>query len=139
MHIKQIIVIIFFLFNFGLISSLEAGDKTSTSSNVSECGDANPISLCEKYLSFQALDASVSAILDGILTSSKNDTHLSKKQSKLLEEYVGQNKLFCQKGFDEQWMSQLKNNLDLLEKTEQNRIAPVVKKKMQSLFSNKQC
>lgn len=117
-----------------MITSVEAGDKTSTNSNA-----ANSISLYKKDRSFQALDASVSAILDGILTSSKNDTHLSKMQSKLLEEYVGQNKLFCQKGFDEQWMSQLKNNLDLLEKNEKNRIAPVVKKKMQSLFSNKQC
>lgn len=65
--------------------------------------------------------------------------HLGKKQSKLLEEYVRQNQLFCQKGFDQEWMNQLKQNLDRLEKTENNRIASAVNKKMQTLFAERQC
>lgn len=137
MKIKNIIVIVLVLFNFGCMA--ENHDKTATSTELVEYKDVNFSNLYEKDRSFQALESGISAILDGILSSSKNDMHLSKKQSKLLEEYVRQNKLFCQKGFDQKWLNQLKENLDLLEKNEKNRIVPAVNTKMQALFSESQC
>lgn len=139
MKIKNIIVIGLILSNFGCVPLTENQDKTSPATKLDEYKDVNFSNLYEKDRSFQALETGIIIIIDGILTSSKDDTHLSEKKSKLLEEYVRQNRLFCQTGFDQKWMSQLKENLDLVEKTENNLIASTVNKKMQRLFSERQC
>lgn len=139
MKIKNIFVITFVIFHFGCIPLTDNHNKTPSTTALEEYQDDNFPNLYEKDRSFQALETGVSAILDGILISSSDDAHLSKKKSKLLEEYVHQNRLFCQKGFDQKWMNQLKKNLALLEKTENNRIATAVNKKMQTLFYERQC
>ncbi|HAT8178690.1 TPA: hypothetical protein JA361_04270 [Legionella pneumophila] len=136
---KNLIVIVLAMLHFGCIPLAENYNKISSPSVVEGYHEINFSNLYEKNRSFQALETGIHAILDGILISSNQDTQLSKKQSKLLEEYVRQNRLFCQKGFDQEWMNQLKRNLDSLEKTENNRIASAVNKKMQTLFSERQC
>ncbi len=130
MNIKNSLLIVLFIFNFGCVASVNQVDQYK---------NVDFSNLYEKDRSFVALDIGITAVIDGILNTSKNATHLTKKQSKLLSEYVGQNKLFCQKGFDKKWMSRLTENLKLFEKTEKSSIAPLVDKKMQVLFSNKQC
>ncbi|MCL9684898.1 hypothetical protein [Legionella maioricensis] len=139
MKIKNIMVIVLIIFNWGCAPGGENHNKASSVTGFEEYKNVDFSNLWEKDRSFQALERGISAILDGILSSSTNERHLSKKQAKLLEEYVRQNRLFCQKGFDHLWMRQLKRNLDLLEKTENNRIAFTVSKKMQELFSGRRC
>ncbi len=140
MKIRNIII-------FGIILLISAGCVpwgkhhviTSSNTKLEKYKKVNFSNLYEKNSSYKDLDTGISAILDGILTSSKNKTSLSKKESKLLEQYVKQNKLFCYKGFDQRWMNQLQWSLDLLEKNENNRIASAVNKKMQVLFSVFRC
>ncbi|HAT6347457.1 TPA: hypothetical protein JBK46_12720 [Legionella pneumophila] len=136
---RHFIIIVLGIFQFGCIPLAEHHNKISPATMHEEYHDINFSNLYEKNRSFPALETGIYAILDGILISSSQDTHLGKKQSKLLEEYVRQNRLFCQKGFDQEWMNQLKQNLDRLEKTENNRIASAVNKKMQALFAERQC
>lgn len=138
MKVKNIIAVLFIVFSLGCVPLAKHHAKTSSATELAEYKDVNFSNLYEKDRAFPALETSTHVILDGVLSSSSK-THLSKKQSKLLGEYVRQNKLFCQKGFDQKWMNQLKSNLALLEKTENNRIASAVNKKMQSLFSARQC
>lgn len=134
-----IIIIVLVIFQFGCISLAENHNKISPTTTHEEYHEVNFSNLYEKNRSFPSLETGIHTILDGILISSSQDTHLGKKQAKLLEEYVRQNRLFCQKGFDQEWMNQLKRNLKRLEKTENNRIASAVNKKMQTLFAEQQC
>ncbi|ADG25932.1 hypothetical protein OQJ16_13365 [Legionella pneumophila] len=136
---RHFIIIVLGIFQFGCIPLAEHHNKISPATAHEEYHEVNFSNLYEKNRSFPALETGIYAILDGILISSSQNTHLGKKQSKLLEEYVRQNQLFCQKGFDQDWMNQLKQNLDRLEKTENNRIASAVNKKMQTLFAEQQC
>ncbi|RPH75605.1 hypothetical protein EHM76_01270 [bacterium] len=91
--------------------------------------------LYQKDRTEQALNADITSILDGILASSKDNVQLTEKESVLLEEYVHQNKLFEQEGFDRKWLDQIRANLKELEKREKNRIAPVLAQKLEDLYS----
>lgn len=102
-------------------------------------GHVNLTSSSDENNTFQNIESDWHAILDGILSSSSNNTQLSLKENKLLEQFVSKTQIFCHKKFNNKWLKQLNNNLLYLEKNEKNKIAIPLQNKIRHLFSQREC
>ncbi len=88
----------------------------------------------QKDRSFKGLNDSFTAICDGILATSAKNQKLTPKEDRLISNFVHQNELFKQNGFDQAWLAKTRVNFNLLAKNENNRIAPSLMIKIEALF-----
>lgn len=91
--------------------------------------------LYQKDRSYEALNNDLTAICDRILNFSSKNWSLNENENKVLEEYVRQNKLFEQKGFDKAWLDHTKVMFDRILNEEQNMIAPAIYQKLEDLYA----
>lgn len=75
---RHFIIIVLGIFQFGCIPLAEHHNKISPATKHEEYHEVSFSNLYEKNRSFPALETGIYAILDGILISSSQDTHLGK-------------------------------------------------------------
>lgn len=74
-------------------------------------------------------------ISDRILTWSGKNWSLNPQENRMIEEYVRQNKLFSEPGFDKAWLEKTRIMFDRILNEEQNMIAPAIYQKFEDLYN----
>lgn len=88
----------------------------------------------QKERTYEALNNDLTALCDRILNFSSKNWVLNANENKALEEFVRQNKLFEQQGFDQAWLDHSKVMFDRILTEEQNMIAPAIYQKLEDLY-----